>query len=292
MSATKPTRQFVPLLGEEYAAAVPPYIKMSPDPYGGPKTNYTPEELEAFSKPGVLISGGGIGDTALALLLLKANIPFLILESVKEIKQLGIWDEFVQRSKYSAKRIDSFHNSEWGPEAAEALAREVRNFKEHGGKDRKELTLAEYVDRTPKHLISKVALEEIVFDTWYGGRTVLLGDVEEDIEKVIQEYRTERYPVAKAAYENSLLFTRNQGKNLLAVFFRGLMKRLPGWLWKRIVFKMCSNRAQVSFLPLIEDNAPVKPSYQRSLHRTLAIHKELAETPIVLLTGNIASVTV
>ncbi|KAF9381209.1 hypothetical protein CPC16_009965, partial [Podila verticillata] len=50
--------------------------------------------------------------------------------------------------------------------------------------------------------------------------------------------------------------------------------------------------AQVSFLPLIEDNAPVKPSYQRSLHRTLAIHKELAETPIVLLTGNIASVTV
>lgn len=69
------------------------------------------------------------------------------------------------------------------------------------------------------------------------------------------------------------------------------MKRLPVWLWKRIVFKMYSNRAQVSFLPLIEGNAPVKPSYQRSLNKTLAIHKELAKKPIDLAT-EIAPVTV
>jgi hypothetical protein len=78
--------------------------------------------------------------------------------------------------KDSTKRHDSFRNSEWGPEAAEALAREVRDFKVPGGKDGKELTMAEYIDRTPSDLISKVMLEEIVFDTWYGGRTVLLGD--------------------------------------------------------------------------------------------------------------------
>lgn len=79
----------MPLPGQEYATAVPPYVKMSPGPYGGPKTNYTPEELEAISKPSALISGGGIGGLTLALLLLKANIPFLILERAKEIKQLG-----------------------------------------------------------------------------------------------------------------------------------------------------------------------------------------------------------
>ncbi|KAF9391340.1 hypothetical protein CPB97_006836 [Podila verticillata] len=78
--------------------------------------------------------------------------------------------------KYSAERNDSFRNSEWGPEAAEALAREVRVFKVPGGKDGKQLTLGEYVDRTPRDLMSKVMLEEMVFDTWYGGRTVLLGD--------------------------------------------------------------------------------------------------------------------
>ncbi|KAF8924553.1 hypothetical protein BGZ52_008059, partial [Haplosporangium bisporale] len=165
MSATKSTRQFVLLFGQEYATAVPPYVKISHDPYGGPKTNYTPEELEAISKPSVLISGGGIGGLTLALLFLKPNIPFLILERAKEIKQLD-----------SAKRNDSFHNSEWGPETAEALAREVRDFKVPGGKDRKELTLAEYVDRKSKHLMPKVILKRIVFDTWHGGRTVLLGD--------------------------------------------------------------------------------------------------------------------
>ncbi|KFH65430.1 hypothetical protein MVEG_08908 [Podila verticillata NRRL 6337] len=54
-----------------------------------PKTNYIPEELEALSKSSVLTSGGGIGGLTLALLFLKPNIPFLILERAKEIKQLG-----------------------------------------------------------------------------------------------------------------------------------------------------------------------------------------------------------
>lgn len=78
--------------------------------------------------------------------------------------------------KYSAKRNDSFRNSEWGPEAAEALAKEVRVFKVPGGKDGKVLTLGDYIDKTPSHLMSKVMLEEIVFSTWYDGRIVLLGD--------------------------------------------------------------------------------------------------------------------
>jgi len=38
------------------------------------------------------------------------------------------------------------------------------------------LTLGDYLDKTPRDLLTKVMLEEIVFDTWYGGRSVLLGD--------------------------------------------------------------------------------------------------------------------
>ncbi|KAG0029782.1 hypothetical protein BGZ82_007725 [Podila clonocystis] len=56
------------------------------------------------------------------------------------------------------------------------MAKEVRSFKFPGTKDGKLLTLGEYVDRTPKDLLAKVMLEETVFDTWYGGRVVLLGD--------------------------------------------------------------------------------------------------------------------
>lgn len=55
------------------------------------------------------------------------------------------------------------------------MAREVRAFKVPGGKDGV-ISLAEYIDRTPKEYMAKVMLEEIVFETWHGGRAVLMGD--------------------------------------------------------------------------------------------------------------------
>lgn len=56
------------------------------------------------------------------------------------------------------------------------MCSEVRDFKLVGGKDGKVLTMGDMIDRTPKGMISKVMLEEKLFDTWYGGRTVLIGD--------------------------------------------------------------------------------------------------------------------
>ncbi|KAG0031944.1 hypothetical protein BGZ82_006737 [Podila clonocystis] len=70
---------------------------------------------------------------------------------------------------------DSFRNSSWGPEAADAMCKEVRHFRPPGGKDGKATTMSDLID-TPKNSISKVMLEEKVFETWYSGRTVLLGD--------------------------------------------------------------------------------------------------------------------
>ncbi|KAG0313841.1 hypothetical protein BG000_005732 [Podila horticola] len=93
-------------------------------------------------------------------------------------------------------------------------------------------------------------------------------------------------------FEASQMFTHNLGKNLLSVFVRGMLKRLPRWLWKRICLKMLGARHQASFLPLIEDNAPVKPIYQHSLQKTLAIHKELAKNSAAVATANTAPVTV
>lgn len=85
MSAPRSSKHIEPLPGIEYATPVPPIVNLS----GKPKLPFTQEELDDLSKPKVLISGGGIGGLTLALLLHKANIPFLVLERAKEIKPLG-----------------------------------------------------------------------------------------------------------------------------------------------------------------------------------------------------------
>lgn len=76
----------------------------------------------------------------------------------------------------SSKEHDSFRDSEWEPEAAEEMCNKVQDFLVPDGMDGKTLTLGHYFDRTPKDLISKVVLEQKGFDTWFGGRTVLLAD--------------------------------------------------------------------------------------------------------------------
>ncbi len=76
--------------------------------------------------------------------------------------------------KETSKEHDNFRNSEWGPEAAEAMCNEVRHFPiPNGGRP---TILGSLIDLTPNDLISKVTLEEKVFDTWFAGRAVLLGD--------------------------------------------------------------------------------------------------------------------
>ncbi|KAG0077890.1 hypothetical protein BGZ92_001732 [Podila epicladia] len=42
------------------------------------------------------------------------------------------------------------------------------------------------IDKTPMHLISKVMLEEIVFDTWFDGHTVLMGNAYRNAVVILQ----------------------------------------------------------------------------------------------------------
>ncbi|KAF8996473.1 hypothetical protein BGZ52_011379 [Haplosporangium bisporale] len=92
-----------------------------------------------------------------------------------------------------------------------------------------------------------------------------------DLDKVFKEYRAERHPVAKEAFDTSKMFAKNIGKNFTATLTRFLMKRVPAWLWRRLTIQMSAARYQVSFLPLVEDKGEVKPMNQPSLHKTLAI---------------------
>ncbi|KAF8943642.1 hypothetical protein BGZ47_005215 [Haplosporangium gracile] len=69
---------------------------------------------------------------------------------------------------------DNSEESEWGPDAADEMSKAIRHLKgpDEGGQG----TVGDLIDATDRQLISKVMLEERVFKSWYGGRTVLLGD--------------------------------------------------------------------------------------------------------------------
>ncbi|KAG0204787.1 hypothetical protein BGX33_008285 [Mortierella sp. NVP41] len=75
------------------------------------------------------------------------------------------------------KGYGNSNNYDWGPEASEKMCSEVRDFPISGNtEESKQLTMGDLIDWTPKELISKVMLEEKIFETWYDGHVTLLGD--------------------------------------------------------------------------------------------------------------------
>ncbi|KAI1314762.1 hypothetical protein EDD11_001731 [Mortierella claussenii] len=207
----------------------------------------------------------------------------------------------------TSKENDSFRNSEWGPEAAETMAKEVRDFPIPCGV-KNDQTLGDLIDQTP--YVSKVMLEEKVFDTWYSGRTVLLGDAchkihpasglgavnafhdaaalanwlsvmrstsLEETEEIFKEYKAERYSSAIAAFNTGKAVTAVLGTDWKAKTARMLTRTMPNFLYKISLRSAMSQRPQVSFLPLVKDEGSLPPRHQPSLEKTLAIHKAYAE---------------
>ncbi|KAF8939354.1 hypothetical protein BGZ58_009970 [Dissophora ornata] len=188
--------------------------------------------------------------------------------------------------KVSRELDSSFRNTEWGPEAAETMCKEVRDFPVPRGS----LTIGDLIDATPKELISKVMLEEKLFDTWYGGRTCLIGDgavsaiqdavvianciyelpddpTVEDITRVFQNYQNERYPLAKTAYDTSHRLASIVGQHWYNDIIRAMMKHMPKSVFTRSLQVMYAYRPQASFLDPVEDRGQIKPEPQPSLKR-------------------------
>lgn len=69
---------------------------------------------------------------------------------------------------------DNSKESKWDPDATDEMIKAIRHLKvpDECGQG----TMGDLIDATDRQVISKVMLEERVFKTWYGGRTVLLGD--------------------------------------------------------------------------------------------------------------------
>jgi hypothetical protein len=66
---------------------------------------------------------------------------------------------------------DGFQASEFGPEAIAKMCAKYQHMDcPYGG------TMKDIFDQSPTHLMSKVLVQEKVFDRWCGGRMVLVGN--------------------------------------------------------------------------------------------------------------------
>ncbi|KAG0038413.1 hypothetical protein BGZ82_000295 [Podila clonocystis] len=169
------------------------------------------------------------------------------------------WMVILHLDKESSRAHDSFRNTEWGPESAQSMCKEVEDLilpsfayidNVHGSKG---LKTKDLIDQTPNDRISKVMLEEKLFETWFAERTVLLGDASDkmhpsaglgavsaihdaivlanvlhdlssknldDITRAFQSYKDERYPLAKVSWDTSHKMSQVLGKTWINAMVR------------------------------------------------------------------------
>ncbi|KAF9146561.1 hypothetical protein BGX30_013776 [Mortierella sp. GBA39] len=143
----------------------------------------------------------------------------------------SFWSESQEEATDSyAFTHDSNRNADWSEaetESIDEICSQMRSKRNPFGFG----TYGDLIDKTPRHLISKVMFEEKGFRTWYGGRTVLIGDgvanamfdgaclvnlihdlssqpTMDELGDLFQTYFERRYPAARIAIEGSSQFSR------------------------------------------------------------------------------------
>ncbi|KAI8603109.1 hypothetical protein EDD21DRAFT_48992 [Dissophora ornata] len=89
----------------------------------------------------------------------------------------SVWSESQEEavSSFGHKSHQYSRFPDWGEtesDSIEEICEQMRGTRNPFGFG----TYGDLIDKTPKHLISRVMFEEKEFRTWYGGRTVLIGD--------------------------------------------------------------------------------------------------------------------
>ncbi|KAG0054778.1 hypothetical protein BGZ83_010454 [Gryganskiella cystojenkinii] len=173
---------------------------------------------------------------------------------------------------------EKFRNSEWGPDRSSTMMNRVKDFKiPHG------MTLGDLFNLTPRDRISRVYLEDKLFETWTFGRTVLIGDAahkmlpsagqgaicamqdavvlanslydledlkQASIETCLKDYREQRYHVVKVQTEQSNINAMIlHGQTLLEKAVRYvILKWLPKSVKDKAVVQGASYRPEITFL--------------------------------------------
>ncbi|KAI8594433.1 hypothetical protein EDD21DRAFT_89211 [Dissophora ornata] len=171
--------------------------------------------------------------------------------------------------------------------------------------------IGDLFDNTPKEAISKVVLEEKVFETWKHGRTVLIGDAahrmlpnfgrgalnaildavvlanclyevptanQKNITKALDDFYVERYPTMKRELSASQqMSTVLAGKTWLDSAVRYvLLKLVPKYFKEKSLEYTLQYRPQALFLPRVESRGTVPNTPQRPSKKYAAYLKAQA----------------
>ncbi|KAG0225953.1 hypothetical protein BGX31_007454 [Mortierella sp. GBA43] len=184
---------------------------------------------------------------------------------------------------------------QWGPDKVDRMCDQVKDFPIPCGPG---LKMSDLIQCTDRDKISKVMLEEKLFETWSYGRVVLIGDgavaaiqdavvladllyhlpaapTIQDISRVFDDFRESRYPMAQQSYETSYQMSHLNEQSWISNFIRRVMNNLPKWIWYRLLDRMYEYRPQVSFLPLVQDRGDIPPlpqSYPFGIDNHLHMH--------------------
>ncbi|KAG0341045.1 hypothetical protein BG000_010394 [Podila horticola] len=190
-------------------------------------------------------------------------------------------------SPYNSHAADNekYRNAEWSPEANQALIDEVCEFKTPHG------NLGRLIEHTPKESISRVFLEDKLFETWFGARTVLIGDGavnamqdavilanciydmtsidQEAITETFKDFREQRYEHVKFQFERSkvngkLIYGQTWTERLMR---HVVFNYLPKSFLLNGMIKDGAYRPQVMFLPRVPDRGRVPSLPQKPCKR-------------------------
>ncbi|KAG0233654.1 hypothetical protein BGW41_001406 [Actinomortierella wolfii] len=182
---------------------------------------------------------------------------------------------------------EDFRFSEWGSEALGNIREEVEKLTITIGE-----TVGNVLEHTDMSNVSRVLLEDKLFNVWYDGRTCLMGDAahklipaggqgaiqtildavcltnllhelpstsQEDISNLFSSYYDIRYPTAKKCIDGSAQLSRlmvNQG--FIADIMRSIVLNMPPWVARLAQDAMFGGRPQLNFLPSVPDRGELK----------------------------------
>ncbi|KAF9345399.1 hypothetical protein BGX26_003167 [Mortierella sp. AD094] len=207
------------------------------------------------------------------------------------------WGVILQIESTVASRDAMFRNSDWGSEGDEGVM--------YGAYDKTTPVgglVRDLVEATPKDEVSKIFLEEKLFETWYHGRTVLIGDAchkflpsagqgavnamqdavilanciyemgeatPENITAAFKEYYDERYePVKKMMAKSKFMALIMYGMTWKERLIRYIMFNwIPSSVKMKQFFKDTIYRPQASFLEYVENHGIGEVLPQKSSKR-------------------------